>query len=322
MEKIVFGPVPSRRLGRSLGINNIPPKICSFSCVYCQLGNTLKLSVTRQSFYEPQQIIKAVEEKLKNLAQQGEEVDYLTFVPDGEPTLDQNLGHSLELLKRFKIKTAVITNSSLIWDGAVRQDLAIADWVSVKIDSVIPDTWKKINRPYGRLSLRSILQGLLDFSTIFKGQLVTETMMVESLNDSAEEIEKLADFLLKLKPRVSYLSIPTRPPAENWVKPPSEENLNRAYQILSRKGLAVELLTGYEGNAFASTGEAAADLLAITSVHPMREEAVREFLERTGSSWDLVQNLMDSGQLIKTEYQGHQFYLRKLKKTGDILGVS
>jgi Fe-S oxidoreductases len=115
---------------------------------------------------------------------------------------------------------------------------------------------------------------------------------------------------------VSYLSVPTRPPAENWVKPPSEENLNRAYQILSRKGLAVELLTGYEGNAFASTGEAAADLLAITSVHPMREEAVREFLERTGSSWDLVQNLMDSGQLIKTEYQGHQFYLRRLKNGG------
>jgi wyosine [tRNA(Phe)-imidazoG37] synthetase (radical SAM superfamily) len=322
MEKIIFGPVPSRRLGRSLGINNIPPKICSFSCVYCQLGNTLKLSVTRQPFYNPQEIIEEVEEKLKNLAQRGEAVDYLTFVPDGEPTLDLNLGRSLELLKRFKIKTAVITNSSLIWDGAVRQDLAIADWVSVKIDSVIPDTWKKINRPYGRLSLSSILQGLLDFSTLFKGQLVTETMMVEDLNDSAEEIEKLADFLLKLKPRVSYLSVPTRPPAENWVKPPSEENLNRAYQILSRKGLAVELLTGYEGNAFASTGEAAADLLAITSVHPMREEAVREFLERTGSSWELVQNLIDAGQLIKAEYQGRKFYLRRLKKTGDVLGVS
>jgi wyosine [tRNA(Phe)-imidazoG37] synthetase (radical SAM superfamily) len=322
MEKIVFGPVPSRRLGRSLGINNIPPKICSFSCVYCQLGNTLKLSVTRQPFYDPQEIVREVEEKLKDLVQRGEAVDYLTFVPDGEPTLDLNLGRSLERLKRFKINTAVITNSSLIWDSAVRQDLAIADWVSFKIDSVIPDIWKKINRPHGRLSLASILQGLLDFSTIFKGQLVTETMMVEGLNDRAEEIEKLAGFLLKLKPRRSYLSIPTRPPAENWARPPSEENLNRAYQILSRKGLAVELLAGYEGSAFASTGDAAADLLAITSVHPMREEAVRKFLERAGNSWDLVQSLIDAGELIKVEYQGHKFYLRKLKKTGDTLHVS
>ena len=322
MEKKIFGPVPSRRLGRSLGINNIPPKICSFSCVYCQLGHTLKLSVTRQPFYNPQEIVREVEEKLKDLAERREAVDYLTFVPDGEPTLDLNLGCSLERLKRFKINTAVITNSSLIWDSAVRQDLAIADWASVKIDSVIPDIWKKINRPHGRLSLSSILQGLLDFSTIFKGQLVTETMMVEGLNDRAEEIEKLAGFLLKLKPRVSYLSVPTRPPAENWARPPSEENLNRAYQILSRKGLAVELLAGYEGSAFASTGDAAADLLAITSVHPMREEAVRKFLERAGNSWDLVQSLIDAGELIKAEYQGHKFYLRKLKKTGDTLHVS
>ena len=322
MEKIVFGPVPSRRLGRSLGINNIPPKICSFSCVYCQLGNTLKLSVTRQPFYDPQKIVREVEEKLKDLAQRGEAVDYLTFVPDGEPTLDLNLGRSLEQLKRFKINTAIITNSSLIWDSTVRQDLAIADWVSFKIDSVIPDIWKKINRPHGRLSLASILQGLLDFSTIFNGQLVTETMMVEGLNDRAEEIEKLAGFLLKLKPRRSYLSIPTRPPAENWARPPSEENLNRAYQILSRRGLAVELLAGYEGSAFASTGDAAADLLAITSVHPMREEAVRKFLERAGNSWDLVQSLIDAGELIKVEYQGHTFYLRKLKKSGDALHVS
>ena len=322
MEKIIFGPVPSRRLGRSLGINNIPPKICSFSCVYCQLGPTLKLLVTRQPFYDPQEIVKEIEKRLEDLAERGEPVDYLTFVPDGEPSLDLNLGCSLEGLKRFRVNTAVITNSSLIWDSAVRQDLAVADWVSVKIDSVIPDTWKKINRPHGRLNLNSILQGLLDFSAIFKGQLVTETMMVEGLNDRAEEMEKLADFLLELKPRLSYLSIPTRPPAENWVRPPSEENLNQAYQIISQKGLAVELLTGYEGNAFASTGDAATDLLAITSVHPMRDDAVRKFLERTGSNWDLVRNLINAGKLIEAEYQGHKFYLRKLKKTGNALNIS
>jgi len=313
MEKITFGPVPSRRLGRSLGINNIPPKICSYSCVYCQLGNTIKMSAERQSFYEPKRIVAEVEEKINELRERGEKIDYLTFVPDGEPTLDAGLGNTIELLRGFQIKIAIITNSSLVYDKKVQEELALADWVSLKIDSLSPETWKKINRPYGRLKLEMITEGLLEFARKFQGQLATETMLIKDLNDRPGEIDNISAFIQKLKVSISYLSIPTRPPAESWAKPPEESAVNRAYQIFSQKSLPVELLTGYEGSAFASTGRAEEDLLSITSVHPMRQEAVAEFLNKTGCNWELVNTLINSGQLIEIEYLGKTFYLRKLR---------
>lgn len=313
MERIIFGPVPSRRLGRSLGINNIPPKTCSYSCIYCQLGRTPKLTVERNFFYEPERIFQQVEEKLQELKDRGEKVDYLTFVPDGEPTLDLNLGRAINLLKKFGLKIAVITNSSLIWQEEVRDDLALADWVSLKIDSLIQKTWKKINRPHGRLSLENIAEGILEFAKIFKGELVTETMLIDGLNDEKKEIETISDFIHDLKPKMSYLSIPTRPPAESWVRPPAESKLNQAYQIFDQKSLAAELLTGYEGNNFTTTDNPGENLLSITSVHPMREEAVNEFLKKAGSSWELVKSLLRTGQLVETEYQGKKFYLRKFR---------
>jgi len=159
---IAFGPVPSRRLGRSLGINNIPPKVCTYSCVYCQLGRTIKMQVERRAFYEPEDILRDVQDKVEKAREAGESVDYLTFVPDGEPTLDINLGREIELLRPLGIKIAVITNSSLIWREDVREALMKADWVSLKMDSVREEVWRRINRPHGSLQLTSILDGALE----------------------------------------------------------------------------------------------------------------------------------------------------------------
>ncbi|HSL41575.1 MAG TPA: radical SAM protein, partial [Desulforhopalus sp.] len=110
---MIFGPVPSRRLGRSLGINNIPPKICSYACLYCQVGRTTRMTIDRQEFFRPEEILAAVQAKLEETAQAGEPVDYLSFVPDGEPTLDINLERTIALLRPLKIPIAVITNTSL-----------------------------------------------------------------------------------------------------------------------------------------------------------------------------------------------------------------
>jgi wyosine [tRNA(Phe)-imidazoG37] synthetase (radical SAM superfamily) len=107
---IVFGPVPSRRLGRSVGINNIPPKICSYACVYCQLGRTLKMQIERKAYYNVEDITKEVREKVEELKERGEKIDYLTFVSDGEPTLDVNIGNEIEALRPLGFKIAVITN--------------------------------------------------------------------------------------------------------------------------------------------------------------------------------------------------------------------
>ena len=309
---IAFGPVPSRRLGRSLGINNIPPKICTYSCVYCQLGRTIKMQVDRQAFYEPEQVVDTVREKVENARASGESIDYLTFVPDGEPTLDVNLGREIELLRPLGIPIAVISNASLVGREDVRAELAQADWVSLKTDAVSEKTWRRTNRPHGKLQLASIHDGMLEFAQSYEGQLMTETMLVRDTNDSEEALRAVADFLARLEPDRAYLAIPTRPPAEPWAQPPSEAVINRAYQVLSEKVDQVEYLIGYEGNAFAFTGDVEDDLLSITAVHPMREDAIDDFLDRAGADGSVVQQLVDGGQLIETEYGERTFYMRKL----------
>jgi len=309
---ITFGPVPSRRLGRSLGINNIPPKVCTYSCVYCQLGRTIKMQVERRTFHGPSEILKAVRDKVEKVRERAESIDYLTFVADGEPTLDVHLGREIEFLRSLGIKIAVITNASLIWREDVREELMKADCVSLKLDSMREEIWRKINRPHRTLQLASILDGTLEFAKAYQGEFLTETMLVEGINDSEAFVREIADFLARLRPSRAYLSIPTRPPAKKWVQPPGEEIINRAYHILHERIDQVEYLIGYEGNAFASTGNVEEDLLSITSVHPMREEAIHEFLTRAGFDWSVVQRLITQDQLIEMDYEGRKFYMRKL----------
>lgn len=311
---IAYGPVPSRRLGSSLGVNNIPPKICSYSCVYCQVGRTDRMQVERRAFYPPESILRAVRDQVERARQAGAAIDYLTFVPDGEPTLDAALGRTIELLKGLGIKIGVISNASLIWQPPVREGLMGADWVSLKLDAVQEVAWRRVNRPHGSLRLDTILEGALDFARSYRGELVTETMLVEGVNDSAEQMAELGDFLARLGPNCAYLAIPTRPPAEDWVRAPDEEVVNRAYQILRQRVASVETLIGYEGNAFAFTGNVVEDLLSITAVHPMRQEAVGEFLGRAGADWPVVRELVDRGDLVELDHQGHRFYLRRFKR--------
>lgn len=313
---IAFGPVPSRRLGRSLGINNIPPKICTYSCVYCQVGRTNQLQTKRRAFYDPVDILTAVKDKVQWAVKIGEPIDYLTFVPDGEPTLDILLGREITLLKPLRINIAVITNSSLIWQQDVREDLMRADWVSLKIDTTEEEIWRKINRPHGDLRLNAILNGMLEFAETYRGELVIESMFVKGLNDSDSQIKGTADFLARLKPAAAYLSIPTRPPAEKWVEPPNEETINRAYHIINEKLERVEYLIGYEGNNFAFTGNVEEDLLNVTAVHPMREEAVQKLLSRANAGWSVVQHLLAKNQLVEIEYEGKRFFVRKFSKRG------
>jgi len=308
---LAFGPVPSRRLGRSLGVNNVPPKVCSYACVYCQLGRTIKMSVERQQFYQPRELLRAVEEKVQKAGHSDEKIDYLTFVPDGEPTLDSNLGREIDLLRSLGLKIAVISNSSLIWREDVREDLRKANWVSLKVDATRADAWRQIDRPHGSLALDSILEGVTEFAATFGGRLVTETMLVRGINDSRAHLEEVAEFVSQVHPSVAYLSIPTRPPAEDWVQTPAEDDLNQAYQVFSERLDGVEYLIDYEGVSFALTGGAEEDLLSITAVHPMRRDAVRALLSKAGAGWSVVEGLVDAELLAETEYSGEMFYVRK-----------
>jgi len=238
-------------------------------------------------------------------------------VPDGEPTLDINLGKDIELLRVLGIRIAVITNASLIWREDVKRDLRKADWVCLKVDAITPDIWHSVNRPYEKINLDNILEGILGFAKSFQGKLTSETMLIRGVNDSDREIREIAAFLAALKPAKAYLAIPTRPPAER-IEPATEQVLNNAYQTFSKRLSNVEYLIGYEGNVFSSTGNAVDDLLSITAVHPMREEAVMELLNRFNTGWGIVQKLINNGSLVELEYQGRKFYARKIPTRGQV----
>lgn len=308
----IFGPIPSRRLGRSLGINNIPPKACSYACVYCQVGQvtTLPIEKERRQFYSPDEIFQQVKQRLTELQAQNETVDYLSFVPDGEPTLDVNLATTLDKLRPLGVKIAIITNGSLLWREEVRITLAKADWVSLKVDNVDETIWRQINQAHGQLKLEKILAGMRIFADTYTGTLVTETMLIKGLNTGETAAKGVAAFLAQLKPQIAYLLVPTRPTAEPHIYPPTPEEINRFYQIVSQQVPHVECLTQYEGNAVASTGDVVQDLLSITAVHPLRQEAVQALLAKNQTGWHVVDALIRDGQLRKTAYEGHTFYIR------------
>jgi wyosine [tRNA(Phe)-imidazoG37] synthetase (radical SAM superfamily) len=270
------------------------------------------LRTSRSAYYRPQKIINQVETQIRGAKLQAERIDYVTFVSDGEPTLDKNIGIEIELLKSFGIKIAVLTNASLLWDKNVRNELHSADLVSLKVDTVVEDGWREINRPHGSLCLSKILSGMTEFSKNYKGQLITESMYTDRSATRIDDVKKTADFIAAINPSRAYVSIPTRPPAERMVGSPSESELFNVFIQYFERDIRVEYLIDYEGNAFAFTGDAVHDLLSITSVHPMREDAVNEYLHKAHETWDLVDNLLQKGQLKETYHKSNKFLIRDM----------
>lgn len=307
---IAFGPIPSRRLGLSLGINNIvSQKVCSYSCAYCQVGVTRYKTIQPTDFYAPEILVKSVAEHLKKLDKM-HWPDYLTFVANGEPTLDRNLGEEVRLLKKLRIPVAVITNASLLYNSEIRENVMEADWVSVKVDTISKLAWRKINRPSIDLKLQRILSGIEIFAEKYKGKLNTETMLVEKFNDLPKQIKQTAAFIASLNPETAYISIPTRPPALKGIKPVTEKQLALAWKIFGNFGLKTEILADFEGNNTGFTGNAFDDILNITAVHPLREDTMVELIKKENADMSVVDALLLQGLLKKTAFNGKNYYFR------------
>ncbi len=238
----------------------------------------------------------------------GRKIDYLTLVPDGEPTLDIHISSLIEKLRDFQLPIAVISNGSLINRSEIQEALLIADWVSLKIDSVNEEIWRKIDRPHHKLSLPIILNGMMEFRKKFQGIFVTETMLVSGVNDDDKSINDLCDFLLDLQPDKSYLAIPIRPPAEIQVGPPNTERLKEIIRIFDKKISFFELLFDQEISDFVSTGDLVSDILSITAVHPLREAALHQMVNNAGENWKVVEDLLAKKEIIRVAYQNDIFY--------------
>jgi wyosine [tRNA(Phe)-imidazoG37] synthetase (radical SAM superfamily) len=308
--QIAFGPIPSRRLGRSLGVNTIPPKHCSYACRYCQVGRTSHLAIEPRAFFEPAQVRAEVAEHLDRIRAAGQDADVLSIVPDGEPTLDAHLGETIEALQGLGLPVAVITNASLLHRPEVRDRLRRADVVSVKVDTVLEPVWHRVDAPHRDLVLAEVLAGIRAFAAAFEGRLLSETMLLAGLNDTEESLIATADFLAEVGPDTAFLAVPVRPPAVAGTRAPDEAHLVRAHEAFAARLADVELLLGHEVGTFAHTGDALADLLAITAVHPMREVAVRRLLDEDGASWQLVERLLADGTLRTVDHAGTRFLLR------------
>lgn len=231
---IVSGPVSSNRLGKCIYINNIPHKACTFSCVYCKYGPTLNRDIVPRPFYLPDQIVSEVEDRMESLHSSEKDLDYIAFVSSGEPTLDVNLGKTIEKLRSFGIRIAVLSNASLIWQPEVREQLAGVDCAFFKLDAVTEKEWMLTNQPHRDIKLDKILAGLKLFAATYDGCILTETVLVSGVNDDVETLTKTAEYLGSLIPDKAFLSTSLFSQDSVQLSTPLEDCFDKSYRIFKQ----------------------------------------------------------------------------------------
>ncbi|HIC89066.1 MAG TPA: radical SAM protein [Anaerolineae bacterium] len=303
----VFGPVPSRRLGQSLGVDPIPFKTCNWNCVYCQLGRSTPMTNERKDYFPPDEIVAQVRAALN--AHQTDEIDWVTFVGSGEPTLHASIGWMIRRVKAMiEIPVAVITNGSLLYLPEVREELAAADAVLPTLDAGNPNLYRTINRPWPELTFERLVAGLIAFRQMYAGKLWVEVVLVKGLNDAEEALQELAVTLRRIQPDQVHLNLPVRPPAEPWVEPPDEAGLMRATAILG--GIA-RVVHPVEGSFDLSGYEDVVDaVVGVITRHPMREEELIRTLNRwtPGQVTQALTKLAASGRAQAVERYGSRFW--------------
>jgi wyosine [tRNA(Phe)-imidazoG37] synthetase (radical SAM superfamily) len=275
--KHVFGPVPSRRLGRSLGIDPIPFKTCNWNCIYCQLGRTSPLTVRREEFIAAEEILEQVRAAVAGRA--ASEIDWITFVGSGEPTLHARLGEMIREVKSFTtLPVAVITNGSMLHDATVRQELLAADAVLPSVDAGSEELYRRINRPAPQLDFRRFIEGLVQFRAEYAGKFWVEVMLIKGVNDTEEALQLLSAVLEQIRPDEVHINVPVRPPTEPWVEPPGEEAVLRALALLGRSARVLHPAQGdFDLSGFTDLTEA---VVAVITRHPMSEEELLRALAR------------------------------------------
>jgi wyosine [tRNA(Phe)-imidazoG37] synthetase (radical SAM superfamily) len=306
-KRFVYGPVPSRRLGISLGVDVVPFKNCSYDCVYCQLGRTTNHTINRSSFVSLDPVIS----QIKEIVERNSDIDYITLSGSGEPTLNSDIGEIIRRIKGFtKIPVAVLTNGSLLWREEVKEDLSQADLVVPSVDAVSEQVFKKVNHPVEGLDLKKVLEGIKEFCAGFRGKVYVEIMLVKGLNDSEEEMEKLNQFVRQLRANRIQLNTVVRPPAQADAKPLDEQELLRIKGLLDAS-LPVEIIAGF-------------DRTTSRAYHRDIEKAIIELLARRPTKKDdmavalgvhpneivkYLQALEEGKKIKRAEKEGEVYYL-------------
>jgi wyosine [tRNA(Phe)-imidazoG37] synthetase (radical SAM superfamily) len=305
--KFVSGPVPSRRLGQSLGIDTIPLKTCNWNCVYCQLGRSVPLVNRRRNCFLPEAILAEVQVALS--AHHASPIDWITFVGSGEPTLHASLGLLIRQVKTLTDRpVAIITNGSLLYQPEVRQEISAADAVLPTLDAGTPDLYRRINRPHPDITFERLVRGLIAFREQYTGKLWLEVMLVRGLNDGEQALRDIAAAAHQIEPDQVHINLPTRPPAEPWVQPPDAEGLLRAIAILGKTAHVVQPIEGTLD--LGSVEHLTEAIVGIITRHPLREEELRQAVAKwlPGQVEEALAELAASGQAQVIERYGTRFW--------------
>jgi len=310
--KYIFGPVPSRRLGSSLGIDPIPSKTCNYHCIYCQLGKTTHFTNKRKNYHPKSEIKQEIKDILL-----GTDVifDYLTFVGSGEPTLYKDLGELILYAKEFtENPICVITNGSLLSDQEVQTQLMEADVVLPTLDAGDEKTFRLINRPHPDISFQDLLSGFIEFNKRFQGKLWIEVMLVKDVNDSEVELKKIKEKLNLINPDRIDINVPIRPPAEKWVEIPDKSVISRLNEIF----IDFNNINFPEMGYFKLYSENfQQELLSIIERHPMRQDQIIEtFMSEKFPENDILKKLHELEEQHKIspiKYNNKTFWKYKSK---------
>jgi len=315
----VFGPVPSRRLGFSLGIDPLPFKTCNWNCIYCQLGRTSPLTLERGEYVSRQDLIAEVSQVLT--ASPPGEIDWVTFVGSGEPTLHSGLGWMIRQVKALTdIPVAVITNGSLLYLPEVRDELSAADAILPTLDSGNSNLYKQINRAAPRFSLDRLVEGIDLFRRMYSGKIWIEVMLIKGMNDTSEALHEIAHLMKRLKPDGIHITLPIRPPAEVEVQPSDESGILRAKDILGEI-THVSIPITIEAQAMGD-GDLGERILNIVTRHPMQENELQTLLTNWSAQQihESIEELYDHNLIKMVELDGTNFLSSKAAKYHDKTG--
>ena len=309
--KYIFGPVSSKRLGQSLGVDLLPPKSCSWNCVYCQLGNTKTFVTKREEFFPREEILEEIKEALAA----NTSLDWITFVGSGETMLYKGIGWLIgEVKKLTTTPVAVITNGSLLYLPEVREELLQADAVLPSLNAGSETLHLQIDRPAAGLTFRQHVDGLVAFRKEYKGRLWIEVMLLGGINDSDEALHDLAAVLKEINPDMVHLVLPTRPAPEQKVHIPSEEPIEQAIAILSTVATVVHPVKG------TMDLRSAPDLLhaitAIISRHPVQQRELQKaiadcFPGENDKVCQVMQDMLATGRFKLVEHECEPYWVIK-----------
>jgi len=298
-QSLVFGPVPSRRLGRSLGVDLVPFKTCSYDCVYCQLGRTTHKTTERREWYPLEEVVRQVAEKLDS------KPDYVTLSGSGEPTLHARVGELIARIKEMTdVPVAVLTNGSLLWDPAVRQALAGADLVVPSLDAGDERLFRYVNRPVSTITFEQMVDGLVAFRDSYRGRYWLEVFLLDGVTALDAEIEKMAAIIERIRPDKVQLNTVTRPPAEQYAYAVSRERMERAAAMLGERAEVIaDFRQAHQMPSFVARRQDVLDMLlrrpctvedVAAGLGMHRNEAVK-YLEELSAEGKLVAEMRGAG---------------------------